>query len=468
MKAMHCQHEYDHERSTTSVGGTGETGLRASGERPETLDASGSAIRQHVDRHLGDAVLPSTALVALLDDLVEQAVDANLTESRVATALEGAGYSQAVDDPEGKLVLCQLAFDHHRLRELEPRTALRTILQLLESLARVPECSIWAPTTPTGMHCLARQGAEPTRRVKTAARATLQAGGGVESMPSAAIVGLPIRRLGHVAGALVVKVAGPGRTFGLEAAGLATQSLGSLLERMAMLEENAQRDQLIVEAANRKLARLTLDMHDGPVQDVIALLSDVRLYKSQLTQHLTGVPKAELLIGRVDDFEARLLAIDDELRQFAQSFESPSVLELPFREAIQTEITPTKKAGVEVFVHVELEDPSALTPSQRIALLRIVQEGLSNVRDHSGASAVTVTVVDHRTHTTLQVTDDGAGFNVERTLVRAARSGRLGLVGMAERVRLLGGVFDIDSAPGAGTTISVSLPRWSAPALPPR
>jgi signal transduction histidine kinase len=318
------------------------------------------------------------------------------------------------------------------------------------------------------MHCLARQGAEPTRRVKTAARATLQAGGGVESFPLAAIVGLPIRRLGHVAGALVVKVGGPGRTFGLEVAGLATQSLGSLLERMAMLEENAQRDQLIVEAANRKLARLTLDMHDGPVQDVIALLSDVRLYKSQLTQHLTGVPKAELLIGRVDDFEARLLAIDDELRQFAQSFESPSVLELPFLEAIQTEITPTKKAGVEVFVQVEFEDPSALTPSQRIALLRIVQEGLSNVRDHSGASAVTVTVVDHRTHTTLQVTDDGAGFNVERTLVRAARSGRLGLVGMAERVRLLGGVFDIDSAPGAGTTISVSLPRWSAASLPPR
>jgi hypothetical protein len=66
------------------------------------------------------------------------------------------------------------------------------------------------------------------------------------------------------------------------------------------------------------------------------------------------------------------------------------------------------------------------------------------------------------------VTDDGAGFNVERTLVRAARSGRLGLVGMAERVRLLGGVFDIDSAPGAGTTISVSLPRWSAASLPPR
>ena len=342
------------------------------------------------------------------------------------------------------------------------------MLRLLESLAKVSEGSIWAPTTPTGMHCLAHLGSDPTRRVKTAARTALRTGGRVGSSPAAAIVGLPVRRFGDTAGALVVRVSGADRTIGLEAAGLATRSLGSLLERVAILGENAERDRLIVESANRKLARLTLDMHDGPVQDVIALLSDVRLYKGQLTKHLIGVPNAELLIGRVDDFEARLLAVDDELRQFAQSYESPSVLELPFGEAIQSEIAPTRKAGVEVLVQIELEDPSALTPSQRIALLRIVQEGLSNVRDHSGASSVTVTVVDHGTHTTLQVTDDGAGFDVERTLVRAARSGRLGLVGMAERVRLLGGVFDLDSAPGAGTTISVTLPRWTPVSSRPR
>jgi signal transduction histidine kinase len=404
--------------------------------------------------------LPSSAFLALLDDLVDRALADEAGEAEVAGAIADAGFSES-DDGEARLVLCKLAFDDARLREVEPRSALVAVLRLLDGIAGVSDGSIWAPATPTGMHCLAHIGADPTRRVKVAARSAFRAGEAVESSPSAAIVGLPIRRFGDAAGALVVRVAGAGRTIGLDAAGCAARSLGSLLERVAMLEANAERDRLIVESANRKLARLTLDMHDGPVQDVIALLSDVRLYKGQLTKHLNGVPNAELLVGRVDDFEARLVAVDDELRQFALSFESPSVLELPFEDAIQSEVVRTRSAGVEVLVDVTLEDAEALTPSQRIALLRIVQEGLSNVRDHSGASSVTVAVVDHGAHTTLRVTDDGAGFDVERTLVRAARSGRLGLVGMAERVRLLGGVFDIDSAPGSGTTISVTLPRWS-------
>jgi signal transduction histidine kinase len=58
------------------------------------------------------------------------------------------------------------------------------------------------------------------------------------------------------------------------------------------------------------------------------------------------------------------------------------------------------------------------------------------------------------------VTDNGRGFDVERTLVQAARKGRLGLVGMSERVRLLGGRFDLQSSPGGPTTISAKIPRW--------
>jgi signal transduction histidine kinase len=59
-----------------------------------------------------------------------------------------------------------------------------------------------------------------------------------------------------------------------------------------------------------------------------------------------------------------------------------------------------------------------------------------------------------------EITDNGRGFDVERTLVKAARNGRLGLVGMSERVRLLGGRFDVQSRPGGPTTVSVVLPAW--------
>jgi signal transduction histidine kinase len=59
------------------------------------------------------------------------------------------------------------------------------------------------------------------------------------------------------------------------------------------------------------------------------------------------------------------------------------------------------------------------------------------------------------------VTDDGSGFEPESALIKAAREGHLGLVGMHERVRMLGGSTRIDSRPGGPTVISVSLPRHS-------
>jgi signal transduction histidine kinase len=89
-----------------------------------------------------------------------------------------------------------------------------------------------------------------------------------------------------------------------------------------------------------------------------------------------------------------------------------------------------------------------------------VQEALTNVRDHSGAKSVSVSVAVRANSVDAHITDDGRGFSVEPTLVRAARKGRLGLIGMSERVRLLGGRFDVSSRPGGPTSISVVLPQW--------
>ena len=61
----------------------------------------------------------------------------------------------------------------------------------------------------------------------------------------------------------------------------------------------------------------------------------------------------------------------------------------------------------------------------------------------------------------VRVTDDGHGFEVGRALARAAQRGRLGIVGIGERVRMLGGTFEIDSAPGGPTILTFALPRVS-------
>jgi len=111
-------------------------------------------------------------------------------------------------------------------------------------------------------------------------------------------------------------------------------------------------------------------------------------------------------------------------------------------------------------------DFTGLTDSQQITLLGLIREALSNVREHSDAERVTITLSANARGVEATVTDDGRGFDPEETLVRAARDGHLGLVGMHERVRLLGGSTRIDSRPGGPTVISASLPV--APASAPR
>jgi signal transduction histidine kinase len=86
------------------------------------------------------------------------------------------------------------------------------------------------------------------------------------------------------------------------------------------------------------------------------------------------------------------------------------------------------------------------------ACFRIVQEALSNVVRHARARHVEVTLTAQDVALEVTVRDDGAGFNVERL-----RTG-LGLVGMAERAELAGGRLDIESAPGAGTTLRARFP----------
>jgi signal transduction histidine kinase len=115
------------------------------------------------------------------------------------------------------------------------------------------------------------------------------------------------------------------------------------------------------------------------------------------------------------------------------------------------------ETGATLQIVGELHD---LTRSQQIAVLRVVQEALANVREHSAAGVVEINVNEEENHVRVTVVDDGRGFHPQAALRQAERQGRLGVVGMAERVRLLGGSFNLDSAPGGPTTVTALVPRW--------
>ncbi len=112
-------------------------------------------------------------------------------------------------------------------------------------------------------------------------------------------------------------------------------------------------------------------------------------------------------------------------------------------------------------VQATVEVTGALTPQTRDAellIFRIAQEAARNVGRHSGATAATISLACDRRQITLTVRDNGRGFNLDGSLGELAGRGKLGLVGMNERSRLLGGTLDIRSVVGRGTSVAVRIP----------
>jgi signal transduction histidine kinase len=235
--------------------------------------------------------------------------------------------------------------------------------------------------------------------------------------------------------------------------------LAPVLERNMLLERNAERERALVESGERRLLRLGFDLHDGPIQDLVALAADVRLAHTQVAEHVDGRGR-KIVAGRLEDLTAQIVELDRTLRELAQSLEPASVLERPLADILQREVD-SFQTRTNARVTLELGgDLESMTASQRIALYRIVQESLTNVREHSGANEVQVRVDGGVRGTVAQIEDDGRGFDVASTLIGAAKRGRMGLVGMGERVRLLGGSFDVQSRPGGPTMVSLLLPHW--------
>ena len=347
---------------------------------------------------------------------------------------------------------------------LPPLSAVEAALRILRACSPVVEASLWTADPGAAPRCVASVGAgAQSRRARAAAREVLASG--IDRVGARVHVhGLAVLRFGHAYGALVVRARPADREAALVLAGEALPVLGAALERSFLLERSAARERSLVGASERRLSRLGFDIHDGPIQDVAALAADLRFFRQQLDRTLAVTLGKDLLLGRVDDFEARLVALDRELRELAHSLERSSAAERPFGDALRSQIAAFTTRN-DITVKLDLRgDASSLTTSQRLALLAVVREALVNVRDHSGAREAAITVSISRSHTRATVVDNGRGFDVEQTLVQAARRGRLGLIGMSERIRMLGGRLQLESRPGGPTTVSATLPRWEAEA----
>jgi signal transduction histidine kinase len=145
----------------------------------------------------------------------------------------------------------------------------------------------------------------------------------------------------------------------------------------------------------------------------------------------------------------------DEVRCSVRALRPDLLRSASLTEALERAV---RQASADSGVPVELRttgDPVPLHPETELALLRTAQEALANAARHAAASRVIVSLSYLGDTVTLDVDDDGVGFD-GRPRVRP--DGGFGLIGMRERVEAAGGELTVESAPGQGTTIAASVP----------
>ena len=220
-------------------------------------------------------------------------------------------------------------------------------------------------------------------------------------------------------------------------------------------------------AANeRLLIRLGYDLHDGPLQQVYVLAQDVRLLRDQMIM-LVGNDHRDPVVGRFADLESQVAELHQDLRDLAHSLEPRTLLQLALPDAVGRELTALSRR-TEITTSIVVDGTfDTLSSSQRIALLRVLQEALSNIKQHSGSRAVSVTLrEDEAKGVCMEVRDDGHGFDSDAFVPAKDGQSGIGLAGMRERLRLLDGRLEIESRPGGPTIVRARLPRWTASAAP--
>ena len=422
------------------VGSVAAPAARTSAELPPWLDELERAARR----------VTTTALVSS-DPVADVRDEIAATSARLGVAAPG--------------LICELldrALSDVRLSEASPGLAARAHVDILAAVPGVGEASLWTATLPGSVEQVAASSQGPSlRRLKELARRTIEDDAVTVTGVRAPVLGIPVRQYGAARGALTIRfhdLADRGR---IEQVGrLAASRVSSTLERELLLEHGETRGRKVTETVERRLVRTAYDLHDGPLQALAVLAAELRLVAADVVALVPESCRAAVAEALASVHE-QAVGAEEEVREIARSLETSAVVRRPLEELLEREAASlARKSGIEIVSDVQAE-LDGLSDSQRIVLYRGVQEALANIARHSGAATATIRVRSRAGGVTVTVSDDGRGFDSARVLPEAARRGRLGLVGIAERARLLGGFVVVQSVRGEGTAVKIVLPAWS-------
>ncbi len=215
----------------------------------------------------------------------------------------------------------------------------------------------------------------------------------------------------------------------------------TIRKRLQSFSEGALR------ATEEERQRIARELHDDTAQRIATLILRVRV----LAEEPDASRRAEFLRVVRDE----LVEATEGVKRIARGLRPPELEEVGLAAALHAHFRNLQE-GTEFRIHASLEHiGNELTLTQSLALYRIVQEALSNVRRHSGIMEAHVTLRVEPGYVVTEVWDEGNGFATSGL----DQDGRgLGLVGMHERAAMIGAGISIDSKPGEGTHVRVAVP----------
>ena len=292
--------------------------------------ASGAGSTDAADR-LAAAIYASDVVVALAAEGELYAADTRVAASALADVCDEPFAVAALD-------LYLRAISSSRLLELPPVVAAELQIRLLLHLDVAVEASVWQRIGGAQVHCVISLGADASsRRIRASAKGAITGKSGLSLVSRSNLRVAQVKRFGAPAGAVVIRVYGDPRRDVSAYVDAAASALAPILEREHLLAHDAAREHALVAAGEKRLLRLGFDLHDGPVQDVLALAGETRRLRDQIYPFVLETHR-ELARGRFDDMLARLNDIDRQMRDLADSLETKSVVSRPLSEIIHREI----------------------------------------------------------------------------------------------------------------------------------
>lgn len=210
--------------------------------------------------------------------------------------------------------------------------------------------------------------------------------------------------------------------------------------------------QEITRAQEEERKRIARELHDDTAQ----VLGSLSRQLDNFVRRKHGLAPNEVLF--LKDLQAQLNRGVQSVHRFIQDLR-PSLLDdlglIPALRSLVKDLQEYDGIGTSLKV---VGGERRFSPEFESLLFRIVQEALSNIRRHAQASETKVVMEFAGDKVKVTISDNGRGFGLSGGVDDLPRSGKLGLAGMQERVRLLGGTLEVKSTPGQGTTLIVEVP----------